>query len=64
VILAIRATRRGFTVGSPYLRKRRDRLSIELRKPGHHKYLPDALKSLEKRLAQAETHDPRRRTDV
>jgi hypothetical protein len=61
MILAIRATRRGYTLGEPYLRRLRGRLSIELRKPGHYKYLADALKSLEKRLAQAETHDPRRK---
>ena len=54
MILAIRATRRGYTLGEPYIRERHERPSIELRKPGHHKYLPDALKSLERRLAQAE----------
>jgi hypothetical protein len=63
MILAIRAHNGLYTVGSPYLRKLRGRLSIELRKPGHHKYLEDALKSLERRLAQAERpHDQRRET--
>lgn len=54
MIYAIRRTTRGYTLGEPYLRKLRGKPSIELRKPGHHKYLSDALKSLEKRLASAE----------
>jgi hypothetical protein len=53
VIFAIRVHNGRYTLGEPYLRKRDKGLSIELRKPGHHKRLSDALKSLERRLASA-----------
>lgn len=57
-MLAVRATRTGYTVGEPYVRKRRGKPGFELRNARYVRTADELAKVLERLLAQAKEASP------